>query len=51
MCEPALKYRRIDFEYFLSIVGALLEYHNNTLNAGVLIRIGLPQDKGEGIQS
>lgn len=51
MCDPTLKYRRIDFEYFLSIVGALSEYHNNTLNAGVLIRIGLPLDKGEGIQS
>jgi len=38
-CDPTLKYRKIDFEYFLSIVGALVEYHNNTMKGGVLIRI------------
>ena len=48
ICDPTLKYRRIDFEYFLSILGALSEYHNKTMNVKALIRIELLLDEGEG---
>jgi hypothetical protein len=41
----------IDLEYFLTIVGALSEYHNKTMNVRALIKIELPLDEGEGYHS